>query len=54
MAEIETGPFDHVKVRATVNVLGLKPGQEAEIDMTEVTRNLLRSGLFQLLRPING
>lgn len=54
MADIEEeGPFDHVKVRATVNVLGMKPGQEAEIDMTEVTRSLLKSGLFLLLRPKN-
>lgn len=54
MAIVEQGPFDHVKVRATANVLGLKPGQEAEIDMTAVTRGLLRAGLLLLLRPING
>lgn len=44
----------HVKVRATVNGLGLKPGQEAEIDLDERVLAFLRHGLFQLLRPING
>lgn len=43
--------YDHVKVRSTINVLGLKPGQEAEIDLTEVTRDLLRAGYLLLLRP---
>lgn len=40
-----------VKVRATVNTIGLKPGQEAEISDNELTRNLLRAGLLLLLRP---
>ena len=43
--------IERVKVRATVNALGLEPGQEAEIDLTDVVRAFLRSGLFLLLRP---
>lgn len=43
-----------VKVRASVNTIGLRAGQEAEIGYTELTRSLLRAGLLLLLRPING
>ena len=43
-----------VKVRATVNGLGLKPGQEAEIELDDRVVAFLRAGLFQLLRPKNG
>lgn len=40
-----------VKVRATINALGLKPGQEAEIDLDERVRAFLKAGYFLLLRP---
>lgn len=40
-----------VKVRATVNVIGLRPGQEAEISDNDLTRSLLRAGLLLLLKP---
>ena len=30
-----------VRVRSLVNMIGLKPGQEAEIDLTDKVRELL-------------
>lgn len=46
--------MERVKVRSTVTAMGLEAGQEAEIDLTDVVRAFLRSGLFLLLRPIGG
>lgn len=43
--------YDRVKVRSTINGLGLKPGQEAEIDLTETVRDYIKHGLFLLLKP---
>lgn len=40
-----------VRVRSLVHMLGLRPGQEAEIDLTDKVRDLLQAGYFQLLRP---
>lgn len=39
-----------VKVRSTINTLGLKPGQEAEIDLDERVRALIKTGYLLLLR----
>lgn len=38
-----------VKVRSTVNVLGLNSGQIAEIDDTKAVRDLIAAGLLVLL-----
>lgn len=43
-----------VKVRATITTLGLSPGKEAEIDLDERVRALIRAGYFLMLRPIHG
>lgn len=40
-----------VRVRSLVHMVGLKPGQEAEIDFTEKVRELIRAGYLQALRP---
>lgn len=40
-----------VKVRATVTILGLSPGEEVEIELTELVRSLLRAGLLVALVP---
>jgi hypothetical protein len=40
-----------VKVRSTMNIIGLKAGQQAEIDLTSQVVALLRSGYLVLLRP---
>lgn len=54
-----TGVHDHgrgglvatVKVKATVTMFGLNPGQEAEIDLDERVRALIKAGYLILLRP---
>lgn len=38
-----------VKVRSTVTVLGLNPGQIAEIDDTQQVRDLIAGGLLVLI-----
>lgn len=38
-----------VKVRSNVNVLGLAPGQMAEVDDDARTRGLIEAGLWTLL-----
>jgi hypothetical protein len=38
-----------VKVRSTVNVIGLTPGQIAEVDDTKQVRDLISGGLLVLL-----
>lgn len=40
-----------VKVRAVVSILGLKAGQQAEIDVTERSLTLIRAGYLRALRP---
>lgn len=40
-----------VKVRATINTLGLRPGQEAEIEITPKVVSLLRAGILLGLAP---
>ena len=40
-----------VKVRATVTMVGLDAGQQAEIDLTDQVRVLLASGYLRALRP---
>lgn len=40
-----------IKIRATVNIIGLKAGQEAEVDLTDLVWDLLRSNLLLALRP---
>ena len=40
-----------VKVRATVTMIGLDSGQQAEIDLTDQVRVLLASGYLKALRP---
>jgi hypothetical protein len=40
-----------IKVRVTVNVLGLRAGQEAEIEYTQRVDDLLRAGLLLALKP---
>lgn len=46
--------MSRVKVRSTMNIIGLKAGQQAEIDLTQHVVGLLRSGYLVLLRPKNG
>lgn len=41
-----------VKVRATVNILGLDAGQQAQIDLTDKVRMLIMAGYLKALRPI--
>lgn len=43
-----------VRVRATVTLIGLDAGQQAEIDLTDQVRILLASGYLRALRPKNG
>ena len=38
-----------IKVRATANVMGMKAGQEAEIDLNELAWSLLRAKLLLAL-----
>ncbi len=40
----------HLLVRATVNVVGLVPGERAEIEDTPLVQGMIRSGLLTLLR----
>jgi hypothetical protein len=40
-----------VKVRSSVHVVGLAPGEEAEIDDTDEVRSLIKRGLLTLLVP---
>jgi hypothetical protein len=41
-----------VKVRSAVNVGGLSAGQEAEVEDTDQTRSLIKSGYWALLVPV--
>lgn len=43
-----------IKVRATVRILGLNAGEQAEIDLTEKARTLILSGYLRALRPKSG
>ena len=43
-----------VKVRATINIIGLDVGREAEIELDDHVAALARAGYLNLLRPING
>lgn len=43
--------YAKIKIRATANVIGLKAGQEAEIDLTDLVWSLLRAQLLLALRP---
>ena len=43
-----------VKVKATINIIGLDVGQSAEIELDDHVAALARAGYLQLLRPING
>lgn len=38
-----------IKVRATVNVMGLMAGQEAEVELNDLTWSLLRAKLLLAL-----
>lgn len=38
-----------VKIRSNVNIAGLRPGQMAEVDDTQKTRDLISAGLWTLL-----
>lgn len=40
-----------IKVRATVNAIGLKAGQEAEVELNDLVWSLLRAKLLVALRP---
>lgn len=40
-----------IKVQATVSMIGLNAGQQAEIDLTEKVRALLHAGYLRALRP---
>ena len=40
-----------IKVRATVTAIGLRPGQEAEVELNDLVRSLLQAGLLLALRP---
>lgn len=46
--------MNRIKVRATVTLLGLDAGQQAEIDLTEKARSLILAGYLRALRPKNG
>ena len=41
-----------VKVRAMVNILGLRPLEEAEIERTMATEDALKLGLVVELQPV--
>jgi hypothetical protein len=43
-----------VKIRPTMNIIGLDVGREAEIEFDEHVAALIRAGYLKLLRPING
>lgn len=43
--------MNKIKVRASVTVLGLNAGQQAEIDLTDNAVALLRAGYLTALRP---
>lgn len=43
-----------VKVRATINVIGLDVGREAEIELDERVAALAQAGYLKLLRPVSG
>jgi hypothetical protein len=45
--------MNRIKVRATITVLGLNAGQQAEIDLTERVLVLVRAGYLRALRPQN-
>lgn len=46
--------MNRIKVRATVTLLGLNAGDQAEIDLTEKVLMLVRAGYLKALRPKNG
>lgn len=43
--------MQRIKVLATVNAVGLKAGQSAELDWTKKVDDLLRAGLLLALKP---
>jgi len=43
-----------VKVRATVNVISLEAGEEAELEANSMVWDLLKVGFLVMLRPKNG
>lgn len=46
--------MNRIKVRATITVLGLNAGQQAEIDLTDRVLTLISAGYLRALRPISG
>lgn len=46
--------MNRIKVRATVTLLGLNAGEQAEIDLTEKVLALVAAGYLRALRPISG
>lgn len=43
-----------VKILSTVHCIGIDPGVQAEIELTETAAALIRAGYLQLLRPSDG
>jgi hypothetical protein len=46
--------MNRIKVRATVTLLGLNAGDQAEIDLNDRVLTLIRAGYLRALRPKNG
>lgn len=43
-----------IKVLATVNILGLSPGEQVEIDRWPIVDTYLAKGLLMELQPVKG